>query len=58
VDNSKLFTSQEVKSEVLSIRLTPAQKQAVFNLAKRMEINVSRLFLHLVGAEFQRLENL
>jgi len=53
-----LFSEPEVKSQTLSIRLSPTQKQAIFGLAKQEGVSVSVLLLKSVGKEFERISDM
>ena len=50
-----LFREIEIKSETITIRCSPSQKQAVIELAEQRGTNASKLFLGLVGKEFERI---
>jgi uncharacterized protein (DUF1778 family) len=55
--NSTLFRKPEVKSQTLSIRLSPAQKQAISKLAEKEGVSVSVLLLESIGHKYECLNN-
>ena len=56
MNHSVLFKKPEIKSEFMTIRLTPAQKRAVIELAEQMNTNISQLFLCSIGEKFERMD--
>ena len=57
MNNAVLFRQSEVKSETITIRLSPSQKYAVLELAAQRGTNASKLFLGLMGNEFERIND-
>ncbi len=52
--SAALFRRNEAKTTTLTIRLTPHQKDCIYELANQKKLKASRFILDLVGLEYER----
>ena len=57
MDMMALFKVPDNKSETLTLRLTPKQKEQTELMARHEHVSVSRFILALIGQEYQRRIN-